>query len=113
MSASQRRKGADGELEAAGLLSGLLGRVVQRRLGQARDSGHDIEIETGADEGICVEVKRQQNARIHDWLEQAETSALGRGGAWLPAVMWRPNRRGWCVVMSVEDWARLVREAMR
>ena len=117
MSASQRRKGAQAEREAFGLLSGLLGEQVWRRRGsdQSADGGHDLEILTdpNRDTGIAVEVKRQERAQLGTWMDQAEVSAVARGEAWLSAVMWRPSRRGWLVCMTVEDWARLVREGMR
>jgi len=38
--------------------------------------------------------------------------AATSGEPLLPAVMWRPSRRGWVVCMGVDDWATLVREAM-
>jgi hypothetical protein len=95
---SQRRKGAVGEREAAELLTGLLGHLVRRELGQSRDGGADVE------------VKRQERARLHQWLEQVEAAA---GEDAMAAVMWRPSRRGWVVAMPVEDWAELVREALR
>lgn len=103
MSASQRRKGARAEREACGLLTDLLGTVVQRELGQSRDGGFDARIGN-----IAVEVKRRERASLHAWLEQAEAGC----GDLLPAVMWRPSRRGWVVCMAVEDWAELVREAL-
>ena len=40
MSASQRRKGQQGEREAAAELTDQLGLIVKRRLGQERDGGH-------------------------------------------------------------------------
>ena len=44
MSAYQRRRGAGFEREISGYLSERLGRVVKRKLGQARDSGDDIQV---------------------------------------------------------------------
>lgn len=106
MSKSQRTKGAQGEREAAHLLSEELGQVVERILSQTRDGGHDLEVTSTAGK-ICIEVKRQERANILAWMDQAEQSA----GEHLAAVMWRPSRKGWQVVMSVKDWVKLVREA--
>ena len=104
MSASQRRKGQQGEREAAAELTDQLELIVKRRLGQERDGGHDLVV------GPCaVQVKRQERASLHAWLTQAENDA---SQGTLPAVMWRPSRRGWVVCMSLEDWCQLVREAL-
>ena len=45
-------KGATGEREAAHILSDLLGKIVKRKLGAARDGGSDIDIQ-----GYSIEVK--------------------------------------------------------
>ena len=105
--ASRRAKGAAAEREAAALLTELLGFVVQRSLGQTRDGGVDLQVADLA----AVEVKRQENARLHEWLRQVEDAV--HGTTLLPAVMWRPSRRGWVVCMPAEDWCSLVREALK
>lgn len=102
-----RAKGQAGEREAAGRLTELLGRVVKRELGQERDGGCDIEVESTAG-CIAIQVKRVERASMHAWLTQAENDA---GAGELPAVMWRPSRRGWVVCMDLNDWCTLVREA--
>ena len=107
VSKSQRAKGQRGENEAAKKLTELLGTIVQRNLGQERDGGHDITIGSTAGD-IEMEVKRQERASLHTWLNQAEENA---GSGSLLAVMWRPSRREWVVCMPLEDWAALVREA--
>ena len=109
MSKSQRTKGAEGEREAAHLLSDLLGQSVQRILSQTRDSGCDMRVLSTAG-NIAVEVKRQEKASLYTWLEQAKESA---DEGELCAVMWRPNRRGWVVCMPLEEWASLVRESAK
>jgi len=108
VSASQRTKGAAAEREFRGLAIDTFGlaAVGQRRLAQTRDGGHDLDLF----DFLAVEVKRQERASVYAWLEQAQTSApQGR----LPCVVWRPSRRGWCVVMMWDPWAELVREAVR
>lgn len=104
MSASQRRKGMRGENEAASLLTDHLGYTVKRKLGQARDGGDDLQVGN-----IRIEVKRQEKARLYQWLEQVNATCEANE---LAAVMWRPSRRGWVVCMDFEDWCELVREAL-
>lgn len=100
MSASQRRKGANGEREICSLLSDALGFNVSRRLGQARDSGHDIDIP-----GFSAEVKRRKKiALLYEAMEQAET---GKG---TPVVGLRSDGKAWLVVMKLDDWIKLARE---
>ena len=103
MGKRERDKGAAAEREASSLLTRLLGVAVKRLLGQTRDSGADFRIGS-----VVVEVKRQERASLHTWLNQAE-AAKGPGD--VAAVMWRPSRRGWVVCMAVEDWANLARAA--
>lgn len=102
MGRSQRLKGMAAEREACSELSRLLERPVERQLNQTRDGGADIDLGQ-----VLIEVKRQENARLHTWMSQAEDAASGTDK--LPAVMWRPSRRGWLVCMALEDWAQLMR----
>lgn len=108
MGASERRKGAVAERELHGLLVDRLGEaMVVRRRGsdQAADGGLDLEVR----QVVEIEVKRQERANLAQWLAQAK--AGGREG--LPTcVAWRRSREGWCVVMTLEDWVALVREAI-
>lgn len=107
----RRAKGAAGEREACALLTERLGQSVRRRLGQSREGGHDTQVEIG-DRRVYVEIKRQERASLHAWLEQAEEACEGDEGC-IPAVMWRPSRRGWVVCMDLDDWCWLAREAMK
>ena len=98
MSKSQRTKGAAGEREIANILSDALGIAVRRKLGQARDSGHDIDLP-----GFSVEVKRRKRiAGLYEWIAQAETQT--------PALMIRADGKDWLVVMKLPDWLKLARE---
>jgi Holliday junction resolvase len=94
----QRRKGAVGEREIAGVLSDVFGRPIKRLLGQARDSGHDITLPP-----FAIEVKRR--ARIHgiyDWIAQAQSGT--------PVLMMRADGKEWLVTMKLADWCKLARE---
>ena len=104
MGAAERRKGQAAEREVSGLLQELLGVECVRRLGQERDGGHDVTVGP-----VAIQVKRQEKARLPSWLEQAEEDAPD---GMMAAVAWRRSRGRWVVAMPIEDFARLVREAL-
>lgn len=100
MSRSQRVKGASGERELCGLLSDALGIVVKRKLGQARDSGHDVDLP-----GFSVEVKRRKRiALLYEALAQAMS------GKDTPVAMVRADGKDWLVVLHLPDFIKLARE---
>lgn len=100
MSASQRRKGANGENELCSILRDNLGLDVRRKLGQARDSGNDIDLP-----GFQIEVKRRARiAGLYDWLAQA----MNDKGT--PTLMLRADGKDWLVVMHLPDFIKLARE---
>jgi len=102
MSKSQRTKGASGEREVCAFLRDSLGIDVRRKLGQARDSGHDIDLP-----GFNVEVKRRKRiAGLYDWMDQC---GMGSPSA-KPVVVLRADGREWLVVMKLPDWVELARE---
>ena len=101
MSASQRRKGANGENELARILSDNFGRIVKRTLGQARDGGHDIETPP-----FRWEVKRRAKLAVYDFIEQAAEAC--QDGA-TPVVAMRADGKGWLVLMRLEDALPLIR----
>ena len=86
MSASQRRKGAAGEVELANLLCDLLGISLKRQLGQERDGGADIRLGRAH-----IQVKRCETLAIPAWWRQAVADA----GDGLPVLAWRQSRRPW------------------
>lgn len=103
MSKSQRTKGAGGERELCALLNDQFGTAVTRKLGQARDSGNDIDLFP-----FRIECKRRKRiANLYDWMTQVKKdSPLAR----YPIVMLRGDGRGWLVVMELPDWCVLARE---
>jgi hypothetical protein len=95
-----RQRGAEGEREVCSLLSAEFGHAVKRRLGQERDSGHDVDLP-----GFTVEVKRRKAiAGLYVWLEQAGSTQQP------PAVLARADCREWLAVMRLSDWVRLARK---
>jgi hypothetical protein len=104
MSASQRRKGQSGEREVCALLQSEFGIKVGRKLGQARDSGNDVDIGP-----FCVEVKRRARiGNVYDWMHQAEFATPD--GYHMPTVFMRADGQDWLVLMRFIDWAKLARE---
>ena len=101
MGASQRRKGAAGERELAGILSEQLGRVVQRNIGQARDGGDDITVGK-----FRVEAKRRKGIAVHEWVDQCVRAC---GPTDVPVVACRGDGREWLVVMRLADALPLIR----
>lgn len=97
MSASQRRKGADGEREACSLLNSEFGTNAARNLDQTREGGTDIHLGP-----FQIEVKRRKRiGNLYEWLGQAKGE--------LPTLMLRADGKGWLVVMEFDKWARLAR----
>jgi Holliday junction resolvase len=99
-----RNKGAAGERELAAILTDRLGFVVQRKLGQARDGGDDIQIGK-----YRIEVKRRERVQIDQWSEQVEQAAQA---ADVPVVIYRRNGQPWRVVVPLEWFIEQVRETI-
>ena len=99
---TSQRKGRAAEIELARILQGY-GYDVQPGRAQSYGSTPDI---SGLP-GIHIEVKRCEQLRPYDWLEQAQRDAV-RFGDGLPAVFFRRNRFPWLVVMRLEDWVCLL-----
>ena len=102
MGASERRKGATAEREVAAILAERLGVPVKRKLGQARDSGDDIQIGR-----IRMEIKRRERLAVDEWAHQVEKCCGPRD---IPAVIYRRSGEPWRVVMLLDDWIPLIRE---
>lgn len=102
---NSRRKGKASELEAAHLLSDLLGSVVKRQLGQSRDGGFDLAIGSK----YAVEVKRRRRiSTLYRWVRQVEDCCKDR----VPLVMCRADGEGWLVVLRLPDAVDMIREAI-
>ena len=101
----QRRKGANGENEVCALLTdafGLPGKL-KRRLGQARDGEHDIDLPP-----LRIEVKRRARiANLYEWIDQCST---GSHPGDIPVVMLRADMKGWLVCLELGHFIKLARE---
>lgn len=97
-----RNKGARGENELAAILSDQFGFVVKRKLGQARDSGDDIEAGP-----FRIEVKRRETLSVMQWCRQIEACT---GKDQIPVVAFRQNGQEWRVVLRLKDFLPLMGE---
>src|SRR5271165_3464330 len=97
-----RRRGQVGERELCALLSDAFGQVVKRKLGQARDSGHDIDLPP-----FRIEVKRRKRiANLYEWIMQARHPDKSDPFGWhgVPIVALRADGKDWLVVMQMHDF---------
>ena len=104
MANSQKAKGDRAELEAAELLTELLGTTVRRKLGAGRqdDTGdldgvpdHIVQVANWADTAAAARVKPKEaeDQRENAGVEYAATLVRFRGGKWR-------------VVLTPEQWAK-------
>jgi hypothetical protein len=106
MANPQKQKGDRAELEAASLLTELLGVPVRRKLGAGRADdtgdldgvpGHVVQVASWADTAAAARVKPREaeQQRINASADHAASLVRFRGGAWR-------------VVLTVEQWAKYV-----
>jgi Holliday junction resolvase len=99
-----RRKGCQGEREAAAELRRLFG--VEAYRGRQYHGGPDAPDVRVAIPGIHVEVKRAESLRLYPSLYQAIADAGDR----VAMVLYRANRQPWVVILRLEDLPRLVEQ---
>jgi len=100
--ANSRLRGATFEREIVNALRESLGVDCKRNLDQWRDGGDDIKLPP-----YSIECKRRKSIAVYEWWEQAVKSA---GEKLRPVLMIRADRKETLVVMSLEEFCRLVRE---
>ena len=101
MSATERRKGASGELEVVSLLRAH-GLAVDRT---ARQSGVVVRGDIAGLEGFHLEVKRHEVLRLPAWQRQASEQA--HPGE-VPVVAYRQSRGRWWASLPLEALAELL-----
>jgi Holliday junction resolvase len=101
VSKMQRTKGAAAEREVAGILTDRLGVAVKRKLGQARDSGDDIQVGR-----YRLEIKRQETLRLQEWCDQVQAAC---GPQDVPVVVYRRSGQPWRAVLLLDDLIPLMR----
>lgn len=98
---ASQRKGADGERELAAVL---------REYGYEIKRGGSMSFGEVPDlvglPGIHIEVKRCEQVRLSEWMQQAERDSQHFKDG-LPAVFHRRSREGWRVTMNLADFMRL------
>ena len=61
-------------------------------------------------DGVHVEVKRTEQLRLSEWMEQATRDAAQfKDGA--PTIFYRKSRSGWVAIMRLDDWTQLYRRS--
>jgi hypothetical protein len=106
MANPQKAKGDRGELEAAAILTDLLGVPVRRKLGAGRIDdtgdldgipGHVVQVANWADTAAAARVKPRESEqqRINAQAAHAASLVRFRGGTWR-------------VVLTLEQWSRYV-----
>jgi hypothetical protein len=107
MTNPQKAKGDRAELEAAAILTDLLGVPVRRKLGAGRADdtgdldgvpGHVVQVASWADTAAAARVKpkKAEQQRINAQADHAATLVRFRGGTWR-------------VVLTLEQWARYIK----
>lgn len=107
MGKRSRRKGADGERELAAIL---------REYGYTVERGGSMSFGEVPDlvglPGIHIEVKRCEQVRLSEWIQQAETDSK-RFGDGMPVVFHRRSREPWRVTMSLADFMTMYSAKLR
>lgn len=99
MGKMQRNKGAQYEREIANDLAATFLRPIKRKLGQARDSGNDIDLPP-----FRIECKRYASIAVYTWLEQCVAACGLRD---IPVVVARADSKESIVVLRFCDFKKL------
>ena len=101
MGRRSRNKGKRGEREAAAAVSSALG--VAARRGCQYAGSPDSPAIVAADPGVHFEVKRREQFRLYEALDQAAEEA----GDQVPVVLHRTNRKPWVAIVALSELRRL------
>ena len=104
MTVNSKRKGKEGELEAARFLKAHGFDARRGRQHKGTDDSPDV-IHTIP--GVHLEVKRRQAFNLYDAIVKAEHE---RNNEQIPAVMHRKNRQEWLVTLFAEDWLEIMKK---
>lgn len=115
---NSRRKGINGELEAAKILTsmGFPARRSQQHAG-AIDAA-DILVPRFEQLSLFPEVKRCEQLRLGPWFDQAQKDIRNDHGEGAqrklrPVIMHRRNKEPWLITMEAEDFLNLINELDR
>ena len=99
MGKTSREKGKRGEREFALYLRG---HGYDARRGVQYQGGQESPDVIGLP-GVHIEVKRTEQLRLYDWLEQVRNDS----GPRLPLIAHRKNNHDWVAIMPMDDFMRL------
>lgn len=100
VSATERRKGARGELEVVSLFASYFpGYAIERAKG-----GPQAALDLVRVPGAAVSVKRHERLRLPEWIREADEAVDGLG--LVPVVAYRSNRTEWRGDLPLRDLAR-------
>ena len=105
VSASERAKGARGELEVVQILKAH-GWLDAKRTSDGRAQIERGDIADGP-EGVHLEVRRRETTAIWAWLLQAEREARPSE---TPVVVFRRSRSGWYACLGLDELLGLLAE---
>ena len=104
-----RNKGASFERDVAHKLSQHFGERITRILGQARDSGEDIDVGN-----LTIECKRRKTLKgLYAWYEQARAAAKRYRTLRVPVVVFREDHGETMAMLSLNDLLFLSDKAVR
>lgn len=92
-----KQKGERGEREVCGIITRITGEPCKRKLGQARDSGGDVDWGP-----FLLEVKARQTVSMPAWQEQVRIAANASGQ--VPAVVWRRKGEEFWIAVPFEEF---------
>ena len=98
-----KRKGAEGEREAAFVLNEQFGTAFHR--GRQYHGGPESPDVAGGPKGLHVEVKRAERLSLYPALAQAALDAKGD----IPIVMHRSNGNPWVICIEMKHLKRFAR----
>ena len=99
---NSRRKGKQGELDAASTLRRLFSWTT-RRTQQFKGTAESAEVEVDETPDAFWEVKREERLNVF----AAMATAAAQAGAKLPILMHRKNHTDWLVTVKLTDLPRL------
>lgn len=104
---NSKQKGARGEREWAAFCreQGYDCRRTAQYCGKTGDASDVVGLP-----GIHLEVKRVENFRIYDAIDQATRDAKAAGRGEIPVVAFRKNNHRWLIIQDAEDWFQIYRE---
>ena len=100
MSCNSKKKGSEGERQAAKALNAVLPHAKARRAQQycGTETAADLVCE-GLD-GVMVEVKRREAMNIHKVMKEAQATSTD---AQLPIILHRKDGEEWLLTIRLED----------